>query len=100
MSIGRFWRGDKTEIGGDTIPGKVTDELSKIAKKYGVYLIAGSMLEVKEVDGKTLHYNSIPIFNPEGELIDVYRKMCPYYPVEDIITPGREYCTFDIKERV
>ncbi|MFR7985584.1 MAG: carbon-nitrogen hydrolase family protein [Clostridia bacterium] len=99
MAIGRFWSGDETEIGGDPIPGKVTEELSKIAKQYGIYFIPGSMLEVKESNGETLRYNSIPIFNPQGELIDVYRKMCPYYPVEDIITPGREYCTFDIKEK-
>ena len=25
MAIGRFWSGDETEIGGDPIPGKVTN---------------------------------------------------------------------------
>ena len=75
MAIGRFWSGDETEIGGDPIPGKVTEELSKIAKQYGIYFIPGSMLEVKESNGETLRYNSIPIFNPQGELIDVYRKL-------------------------
>ena len=99
MAVGRFWQGDETEIGGDTIPGAVTDKLSSIAKKYSIYLIPGSMLEVKEEDGEIHKYNSIPIFGPDGELIDVYRKMCPYLPAESIITPGREYCTFDIKEK-
>ena len=101
MAIGRFFRGDETMIGGDTIPGKVTDELSAVAKEYGIYFIPGSMLEAVYDSGGniTRRYNSIPIFGPDGELIDVYRKICPYYPAESIITPGDRYVTFDIKEK-
>lgn len=101
MAIGRFFQGDETMIGGDTIPGKVTDKLSAIARKYGIYFMPGSMLEVEyDEEGKIARrYNSIPIFGPDGEIIDVYRKMCPFMPVEFNITPGDRYVTFDIKEK-
>ena len=101
MAIGRFFQSDETEQGGDTIPGKVSDELAAIAKQYGIYFMPGSMLEVEyDENGEIANrYNSIPIFNPDGELIDVYRKMCPYMPVEYNITPGDRYVTFDIKEK-
>ena len=99
MAIGRYWSEDETQMGGDPIPGKVTEELSSIAKEYGIYFMPGSMIEAAEKDGEKVIYNSIPIFGPDGELIDVYRKICPYYPVESDFTPGEQYVTFDIKEK-
>lgn len=99
MAIGRYWLGDETELGGDPIPGKVTEELSAIAKEYGIYFMPGSMIEAAEKDGEKIIYNSIPIFGPDGQIIDVYRKMCPYYPVEADFTQGERYVTFDIKEK-
>jgi omega-amidase len=83
----------------DTVPGSITEELGAIAKEYNIYLLPGSMMETVEVDGKTLNYNTLPIFGPDGELIDKYRKMCPYYPVEGFITPGDSYVVFEIKEK-
>lgn len=83
----------------DTIPGYVTGELSKIAKEYRVYLAAGSMLEKKIVDGKEKKYNALPIFNPQGELVQVYRKICPYYPAEEGTDKGEEYCVLEIPEK-
>lgn len=99
MGIGTYWAEGEKRESGDTIPGKVTEELSKIAREYGIYFMPGSMLE-REGDGADRKmYNSIPIFGPDGELIDVHRKMCPYYPVESHITKGERYVTFDIKEK-
>ena len=99
MSIGMYWQTDKTKIVGDPIPGKVTERLSAIAKEYGIYFMPGSMAEVVKTDEKDVFYNSIPIFGPDGEIIDVYRKMCPYYPNEGKFTKGDRYVTFDIKEK-
>lgn len=99
MAIGRYWKDDKTQMGGDTIPGKVTEELSAIAREYGIYFMPGSMIESAEKGGEKVIYNSIPIFGPDGELIDVYRKMCPYFPVEGAFSKGDRYVTFDIKEK-
>lgn len=99
LGIGTYWAEAEERVDGDPIPGKVTEELSKIAKEYGIYFLPGSMFERVEEDGKVKLYNSIPIFGPDGELIDVHRKMCPYYPVESHITKGEKYVTFDIKEK-
>ena len=99
MAVGCCWKGSPDKLEGDTIPGRVTQELSAIAKENGIYFMPGSMVERVEKDGKTIRYNSIPIFDPQGELIDVYRKICPYYPAESAITPGDRYVTFDIKEK-
>lgn len=83
----------------DTVPGKITDALGDIAKKYRVYLLPGSMKEEETIDGKTLVYNTLPIIGPDGTLIDKYRKICPYYPSEHAIEPGDRYVIFEIKEK-
>ncbi len=99
MGIGRFFQNDNNKMSGDTIPGAVTERLSAIARKYGIYLVPGSMLERAEENGKTVFYNTAPIFGPDGELIDIYRKICPYMPAEEGITPGDRYVTFQIEEK-
>lgn len=99
MAVGRYWEHDETQMGGDPIPGRVTSELSAIAKEYGIYFMPGSMIESAQKDGQKVIYNSIPIFGPDGDMINVYRKICPYFPVEGAFTPGEEYVTFDIKEK-
>ncbi|MDD6310375.1 MAG: carbon-nitrogen hydrolase family protein [Firmicutes bacterium] len=97
LGIGSLWMKDQCY---DTIPGRATEKLSEIARKHGIYLIPGSMTEiVKDQEGNTKYYNSIPIFNPSGEIIDVYRKMCPYYPGEEAITKGEKFVVFEIPEK-
>jgi predicted amidohydrolase len=83
----------------ETIPGDITTTLSEIAKEYGIYFIPGSLREVNTVNGKEVIYNSLPIFGPTGQLIDVYRKICPYYPLESTVTPGDRYVVFNITEK-
>ena len=83
----------------DTIPGKATERLGAIAKKHGIYFVPGSLMETHPDLGEDEYYNTIPVFNPKGELIKVYRKMCPWAPGETS-TPGEEnYCVFDIVEK-
>jgi omega-amidase len=55
-------------------------EVSRSAKKAGVYLVAGS---IPEREGKHV-YNSSFFFNPQGEIIGSYRKMHLF----DIDVPG------------
>jgi len=83
----------------DTVPGKITEALGAIAREYNIYLLAGSMKETVEIDGRTIVYNTLPILGPDGTLIDKYRKICPYYPVESATTPGDRYVLFEIKEK-
>lgn len=81
------------------IPGPMTDFFSAIAKRHGIYFIPGSMYEKSDELPEGVCYNSAPIFNPKGELIDVYRKMAPWRPAEDMAAPGNKYVVFDIPEK-
>lgn len=54
----------------DTIPGKATSELSKVAKKYNVYVVAG-LYEKEPSTGKL--YNSAVLVGPKG-YVGKYRK--------------------------
>ncbi len=83
----------------DTVPGVATEKLSALAKKHSVYLVPGSMTESVDVEGEAVYYNTIPIFSPEGKLINKYRKMSPYYPLEEKSRMGGEYVVFDIPEK-
>ncbi len=74
------------------IPGSFEQEMCAMARKYKIWLLPGSIFEKSE--GKI--YNTASVINPEGQVVKRYRKMFPFYPYEVGITPGNEYCTFDI----
>ena len=83
----------------EPIPGSITEYFGKMAKKYGIYLIPGTICEKSDDLPEGKYYNTAPIFNPKGELIDYYRKMVPWRPVEDMVEPGKRYVVFDIPEK-
>lgn len=56
----------------ETIPGPATEEISKIAVKYGMYVVFG-MAELDAEDQKTV-YNSAAIIHPDGTA-EAYRKL-------------------------
>jgi len=76
-----------------TMPGPAEKIFQKFARRHSVWLIPGSYFESK--DGKL--YNTSPVINPQGEVVTRYRKMFPFYPYEDDITPGEEFCVFDVE---
>lgn len=77
------------------IPNNFEAEMQAMAKKYGVWLLPGSIFE-KTVDGKL--YNTATVINPQGEIVTRYRKMFPFYPYEVGVTPGDSFCTFDVPD--
>lgn len=81
------------------IPGPITDFLCGIAKKYGIYFIPGTMYESHPDCAEGMFYNSLPVINPDGELIAVYRKLSPWRPTEAFTQPGHEYVVFDMPEK-
>ena len=83
----------------EPIPGKAIGFLSGLARRYGIYFIPGTMLEKSSELGKVEYYNSCPVFGPDGEIIDVYRKRAPFKLLEKHIVPGKDdnYCIFEIK---
>src|ERR1700744_4886297 len=72
----------------ETIPGPSTDALGKIAKKYGVVIIA-SLFE-KRAAG--LYHNTAAVIETDGSILGIYRKMHipddPLYYEKFYFTPG------------
>ena len=76
------------------MPGEAEQRLQAIAAKYRMWLIPGSMFE--QLDGKI--YNTTPIINADGIVVDRYRKMFPFYPYEQGISAGDRFVVFDMPE--
>lgn len=74
------------------VPGFFEQEMQAMAKKYGIWLLPGSIFEK---EGDTI-YNTATVINPYGEIVTRYRKMFPFYPYEVGVAAGREFCTFDV----
>ncbi|HEX8524932.1 MAG TPA: carbon-nitrogen hydrolase [Tepidisphaeraceae bacterium] len=72
----------------ETIPGPSTDAFAKIARKYGVVIVA-SLFE-KRTSG--LYHNTAVVIDANGSLLGVYRKMHipddPLYYEKFYFTPG------------
>ena len=64
---------------------------SDLAKKFEVWLLPGSFHEFE----KDVIYNTCPVINDKGELVAKARKLYPWLPYENQITPGNEICTFE-----
>lgn len=76
------------------MPCSFESEMQAMAKKYGIWLLPGSIFEKSH--GKI--YNTATVINPEGEIVTRYRKMFPFYPYEVGVTPGSDFCVFDVPE--
>jgi predicted amidohydrolase len=74
------------------MPGNFETEMQAMAKKHNIWLVPGSIFEKAE----DKIYNTSLVINPEGEVVKRYRKMFPFYPYEVGVTPGAEFCVFDI----
>lgn len=74
------------------VPNTFEKEMQQKAKQYGIWLLPGSIFEKSE--GKI--YNTASVINPTGEVVTRYRKMFPFYPYETGVSPGKDYCVFDV----
>lgn len=74
------------------MPGHFETEMKAMAKKHKIWLVPGSIFE--KVEDKI--YNTAIVINPHGEVVSRYRKMFPFYPYEVGVTPGSDFCIFDI----
>ena len=57
-----------------------------------IWLVPGSHFE--RVDDKL--YNTALVIDPSGAVVARYRKMFPFLPYETAISPGTEFCVFDV----
>jgi len=75
-------------------PGEFEAEMQAMAVKYGIWLLPGSVFEKR---GEEI-YNTATVINPQGEIVSRYSKMFPFYPYEEGVSPGHEYCIFDVPD--
>jgi formamidase len=68
------------------IPGsEASDRIGEVAKKFGIYLSAGTWYEK---DPKwPLCFNTNPVFGPDGKLLFKYRKVNTWMPDEMMVSP-------------
>lgn len=70
-------------------------EFGEMSKRHGIWLLPGSCFE----RGENGHiYNTATVYNPQGNVVGRYRKMFPFYPYEEGVTPGDSFMTFDVPE--
>lgn len=76
------------------LPGVTEQTFQRWAEQFNIWLIPGSIFEL--ADGKV--YNTSPIINPQGIIVDRYRKQFPFQPYERGIASGDRFVTFDIPD--
>ena len=77
----------------EQIPGPSTKYFGELARKHGIYIVAGLF----ERDGHVV-YNSAALLGPDGQIVGKYRKTClPRSEVDAGVCPGHEYPVFDTR---
>jgi len=76
-------------------PNGVIEQFQEDARRFGIWLIPGSMFE-KAADGRI--FNTSVVINPEGEIVAKYSKMFPFRPYEAGVAAGTEFCVFDVPD--
>lgn len=74
------------------MPGPFEARFSEVAKRNGIWLLPGSIMEKR--NGKV--FNTCPVINPDGEVIARCRKQFPFLPYEKGVTPGSDFVVFDV----
>ncbi len=57
----------------ETVPGPTTAQMAEWAKKHGIWLHGGSILE--KIEGRDKLFNTTALFDPQGNIIGRYRKI-------------------------
>lgn len=78
----------------DTRPSPAYTFYSDLAREHGIYIVAGSLFQ--RVGAQT--YNCTLVFDPAGQEVARYAKMYPFEPYEQGVTPGEDFCVFDIPQ--
>jgi deaminated glutathione amidase len=76
------------------MPGPAEEHFQMLARKHGIWLIPGSLYEIK--NGKI--YNTSPVIDPEGNVVARHRKIYPFLPYEQGVEGGLEHTIFDIPD--
>ena len=78
----------------EAMPGVAEQRLCQMAARHGVWLIPGSLFELR--DGHV--FNTSPVINPQGEVIARFSKLFPFLPYEKGISAGEQFVVFDVPD--
>ncbi|NNC89397.1 MAG: carbon-nitrogen hydrolase family protein [Akkermansiaceae bacterium] len=59
----------------ETIPGETSERMGTLARRHGIFLLAGSIAEMAGGDGPPRIFNTSLLFGPSGEELARYRKI-------------------------
>ena len=76
------------------MPGDAEAKMCEAARSAGVWLIPGTLFES---DGERI-YNTAPIIDPTGRVVDRYRKIFPFHPYEQGVSSGDRFVVFDVPD--
>jgi predicted amidohydrolase len=77
----------------ESVPGPTTDYFGKLARRLGLYIVAG----LYERDNSVV-YNVAVLLGPQGNLIGQYRKTClPRNEIEDGVCAGDQFPVFETR---
>ncbi|MGB9038214.1 MAG: carbon-nitrogen hydrolase family protein [Acinetobacter calcoaceticus] len=82
----------------EILPSQTEFQLAELARETGLWLIPGSLFERVEGSEGSIVYNTLPVINPEGQIVARYRKLFPFRPYEKDVVGGTEFCVFDVPE--
>lgn len=77
-----------------SLPGPAEEAFQDMATRHGIWIVNGSMFERRE----GAIYNTTSVINPAGDVVGRYRKIFPFMPFEEGVTPGTEFLVFDVPE--
>lgn len=75
------------------LPGPAEAHFCSLARRHGVWLMPGSLYELK--DGCV--YNTAPVIDPNGEVVARHRKIYPWLPYEKGVCGGTGHTVFDVE---
>ena len=84
-------RGPQTS-NAEPLPGPLEQSLCQVARDLKLWFVPGS---IHERAGDHI-YNTAPVIDPSGQVVARYRKMFPFLPYEQGVTPGTEFVVFDV----
>jgi predicted amidohydrolase len=78
--------------GAEPMPGPREERFQELARRHDIWLLPGSMWET---DGDKI-YNTTPVIAPDGVVVTRHRKLFPWLPYENDVTPGEQHTVFEI----
>ena len=76
----------------EPLPGPTEQRFQEVAQRHGIWLLPGSLFEA---DGDRV-YNTTPVISPNGDVVTRHRKLFPWCPYENGVTPGDQHTVFEV----